>query len=119
MHGWNPASPLMTGSNPGSPLMTGSECSFYPLKTPRAHRRTPCPSRRRAIRIDWRVVGASPLAHTRSLLAFAAHIAKLPELLRRGQFGVQTQSYRRYFSSMIEKTPRARGKSEKELRARI
>ena len=25
MHGWNPASPLMTGSNPGSPFMTGSE----------------------------------------------------------------------------------------------
>jgi len=39
--------------------------------------------------------------------------------LRRGQSGVQTQSYRRYFSSMIEKTPRARGMSEKELRARI
>jgi hypothetical protein len=34
-------------------------------------------------------------------------------------FGFQTQSYRRYFSSMIEKTPRARGMSEKELRARI
>ena len=33
MHGWNPASPLMT-----SPLMTGSECSFCPLRTPRAHR---------------------------------------------------------------------------------
>jgi hypothetical protein len=47
------------------------------------------------------------------------NIAKLPELLRRGQFGVQTQSYRRYFSSMIEKTPRARRMSEKELRARI
>jgi hypothetical protein len=43
------------------------------------------------------------------------NIAKLPELLR----GVQTQSYRRYFSSMIEKTPRARRMSEKELRARI
>jgi hypothetical protein len=27
----------------------------------------------------------------------AANIAKLPELLRRGRFGVQTQSYRRYF----------------------
>ena len=49
----------------------------------------------------------------------AANIAKLPGLLRRGQFGVQTQSYRRYFSSMIEKTPRARRMSEKELRARI
>ena len=49
----------------------------------------------------------------------AVNIAKLPELLRQGQFGVQTQSYRRYFSSMIEKTPRARGMSEKELRARI
>ena len=36
-----------------------------------------------------------------------------------GQFGVQTQSYRRYFSSMIEKTRRARRMSEKELRARI
>jgi hypothetical protein len=47
------------------------------------------------------------------------NIAKLPELLRRCQFGVQTQSYRRYFSSMIEKTPRARRMSEKELRARI
>jgi hypothetical protein len=47
------------------------------------------------------------------------NIAKLPELLRRGQFGVQTQSYHRYFSSMIEKTPRARRMSEKELRARI
>jgi hypothetical protein len=47
------------------------------------------------------------------------NIAKLPELFRRGQFGVQTQSYRRYFSSMIEKTPRARRMSEKELRARI
>ena len=34
-------------------------------------------------------------------------------------FYFQTQSYRRYFSSMIEKTPRARGMSEKELRARI
>ena len=34
-------------------------------------------------------------------------------------FGFQTQSYRRYFSSMIEKTPRPRGMSEKELRARI
>jgi hypothetical protein len=32
-------------------------------------------------------------------------------------FGFQTLSYRRYFSSMIEKTPRARGMSEKELRA--
>jgi hypothetical protein len=40
------------------------------------------------------------------------NIAKLPELLRRGQFGVQTQSYRRYFSSMIEKTPRTRGERE-------
>jgi hypothetical protein len=49
----------------------------------------------------------------------AVSIAKLPELLRQGQFGVQTQSYRRYFSSMIEKTPRTRGMSEKELRARI
>jgi hypothetical protein len=47
------------------------------------------------------------------------NIAELPELLRRGQFGVQTQSYRRYFSSMIVKTPRARRMSEKELRARI
>ena len=47
------------------------------------------------------------------------NIAKLPELLRRGQFGVQTQSYHRYFSNMIEKTPRARRMSEKELRARI
>ena len=28
-------------------------------------------------------------------------------------------SYRRYFSGMVEKTPRARGMSEKELRARI
>ena len=28
----------------------------------------------------------------------AVNIAKLPELLRQGQFGVQTQSYRRYFS---------------------
>ena len=49
----------------------------------------------------------------------AVNIAKLPELLRRGQFGVQTQSYHRYFSGMIEKTPRARRMSEKELRARI
>ena len=47
------------------------------------------------------------------------NVAKLPERLWRGQFGVQTQSYRRYFSSMIEKTPRARRMSEKELRARI
>ena len=31
--------------------------------------------------------------------AYRCAIAKLPELLRRGQFGVQTQSYHRYFSS--------------------
>jgi hypothetical protein len=47
----------------------------------------------------------------------ATNVAKLPELLRRDQFGLQTQSYRRYFSSMIEKTSRARRMSEKELRA--
>jgi hypothetical protein len=50
---------------------------------------------------------------------FTAKIAKLPELTRRGQFGAQIQGYRHYFSSMIEKTPRARGMSKKELRARI
>jgi hypothetical protein len=49
----------------------------------------------------------------------AANIAKLRRWLRRGQFGVQTQDYRRYLSSMIEKTPRARRMSEKGLRARI
>jgi hypothetical protein len=67
--------------------------------------------------IDARSVRAS-CAHTRAL-AFAAIIAKLPELLRRGQFGAQIQGYRRYFSGMIEKTPRARGMSKKELGARI
>ena len=50
------------GVESGSPLMTGSGCSLCPVRTPRAPRRTPCPSRRRAIRIDWRVVGATPLA---------------------------------------------------------
>jgi hypothetical protein len=49
----------------------------------------------------------------------AANIAKLPESCGEANFGFQTLSYRRYFSSMIEKTPRARGMSEKELRARI
>jgi hypothetical protein len=49
----------------------------------------------------------------------AGNVAKLPELLRRDQFGLQTQSYRRYFSSMIEKTSRPHRMSEKELRARI
>ena len=49
----------------------------------------------------------------------SANIAKLPEMLRRGQFSVQTQSYHRYFRSMIEKTPRARRISQKELRGRI
>ena len=48
-----------------------------------------------------------------------ADIAKLPESCGEANFGFQTLSYRRYFSSMIEKTPRARGMSEKELRARI
>ena len=49
----------------------------------------------------------------------AANIAKLPESCGEANFGFQTLSYRRYFSSMIEKTPRARGMSEKELGARI
>ena len=48
-----------------------------------------------------------------------ADIAKLPESCGEANFGFQTLSYRRYFSSMIEKTPRARRMSEKELRARI
>jgi hypothetical protein len=65
------------------------------------------------------VTGASPLCTHASAWHFTAKIAKLPELTRRGQFGVQIQGYRRYFSSMIEKTPRARGMSKKELRARI
>ena len=57
-----------------------------PAKEPEAHRRTPCPPRRRAIRIDRRVVGATPLAHTRARarLAIAANIAKLPELVAKG-----------------------------------
>ena len=33
--------------------------------------------------------------------------------------GFQTQSYRRYFGSMIEETPPVRRMSEKQLRARI
>ena len=71
-----------------------------------------------------RLNDANDLTRDRPDVARAAHLltrdeARLPELLRRGQFAVQTQSYHRYFSSMIEKTPRARRMSEKELRARI
>jgi hypothetical protein len=61
--------------------------------------------------------GASP--HRRRAQRIAANIAELLESCGEANFGFQTLGYRRYFSSMIEKTPRARGMSEKELRARI